>query len=185
MDNYLLDTNILSYWYNDRCPQYANVVAHVNVVRRAGSQPNDVSRIFISPVTIGEIEHGLRTAPNRDSDAVKARQADFLKFVREQCPEVNEITRHVGESYGTLKAWLFDHCSRRDLRTNEIRLSQLIDPVTTEELGADDNDLWIAAQAMTERLVYVTNDFRGSFGKMLEHFSKELDDLKVENWAKP
>mgnify|MGYP001233646403 CR=1 FL=1 len=88
---------------------------------------------------------------------------------------------HVGESYGELKAWLFNTCSPKTMRTRAGRLSQLFDPVTAEALGADENDLWITAQAMTHNMVLVTHDSRGNFGKVLCQFAGVLHP---EDWAK-
>ena len=175
MPDYLLDTNILRYWYDTRCDEHANVVRSVQAARRPDPQTGYISRLFISVVTLGEIEFGHRVTATPDV----RKRAEYMAFVREQCPERLEIVTHVGERYGQLKAWLFENCPPPGAE----RLRQLVHPITAEELGADENDLWIAAQAITFRLVLVTHDSRGSFGELLHHFKTTLGILDVDDWA--
>ena len=58
MTDYLLDTNILTYWYNARCPQNKNVIRKIEQVRQPDPQTGYVSRLFISVVTLAEVEYG-------------------------------------------------------------------------------------------------------------------------------
>ena len=180
MSDYLLDTNILRYWYDTRCDEHANILRHVEAARRPDPQTGYISRLFISVVTLGEIEFGHRVAEVPD----EKKQAEYMAFVREQGPERLEIVTHVGERYGQLKAWLFNNCSPNWMRRRAKRLSQLEYPVPAEELGANENDLWIAAQAIAHRFVLVTHDSRGNFGKLLHHFSETLGMLGVQDWGR-
>ena len=177
MPDYLLDTNIVRYWYDTHCPQHAKVLARVREVRQPDPQTQYVPRLFVSVVTVGEIEFGHRVAPMPEP----SKQSEYLTFLRGQCPEPLEIVPHVAEHYGKLKAWLFDTASDRKMRAKKYRLRQLIDPTSAEELQADENDLWIAAQAVTFKLVLVTHDSRGHFGDLLDRLSAEL---QVEDWAR-
>ncbi len=165
---------ILSYWYNTKCPENESVLAHVRVVRQPDPQTQYVSRLFISAVTIGEIEYGHRAAPARNV----AEQTQYLRFVHHEGLVSLKITRHVGKCYGELRAWLFKNCSPRTRRAKWPE--ECIDPTTAKELGVQENDIWIAAHAMTNNLVLVTHDRRGNFGKLLREFSKELH---VQDWA--
>jgi len=58
-----------------------------------------------------------------------------------------------------------------------LRPCQLVDPVTSLELGIQENDIWIAAQAISRNLTLVTNDamwrIRNIAGK----------SLHIDNWA--
>jgi len=175
--DYLLDTNILRYWYDTDCPEHANVLVHVSSARRPDPQSGYISRLFISIVTLGEIVYGHRVVLAPDP----AKQAAFSTFVAQQCPQALELNAHVTEHYGDLKAWLFNNCSPKSKRSRARRLRQLVDPISAEELGAQDNDLWIAAQAITHNLVLVTHDSRGNFGRILRAFSPTL---QVEDWTK-
>lgn len=186
MADYLLDTNILSYWYDDKIdvngrmkPTHESVVRNVARVRTPDPQTGYVARLFVSTVMLGEVEYGHRCVSA--SDPINRRkQSEYATFIREQCPVELDITRHVAEQYGQMRAWLFDTCSPRTLRTKAKRAEQLVFPATGQELGIDENDLWIAAQAMTHGLVLVTHDRRGNFGKVLAQFSSTL---RVEPWA--
>ena len=175
-DNYLLDTNILRYWYDDRCKEHAKVLARVEAVCRCDPQTQYVSRLFVSVVTLGEIEYGHRVTATPDA----AKQSAYRTFVFEQCPERLEITQPVGEHYGNLKAWLFNTYSDKKKRTKAQRVNQFVDPMPARELGADENDIWIAAQAMTFTLVLVTHDSRGHFGELQRQFGPTL---RVEDWT--
>jgi len=177
VSDYLLDTNILRYWYDTGCPQHANVLGRAQGVRRPDPLTGYVPRLFISVVTLGEIEYGHRVAPKPDA----RKQSEYTRFVREQCPETLEITTHVARQYGELKAWLFNTFSDRMKRAKAKRAQELVEPTTAKELGADENDIWIAAHAMTLNLVLVTHDSRGNFGRLQHQFAPEL---YVEDWAR-
>jgi tRNA(fMet)-specific endonuclease VapC len=174
--DYLLDTNILRYWYEKTCDEHARVVARVDSVRQPDPRTKYVSRLFVSVVTLGEIEYGHRVAHAPDP----VKQAAYAKFVREQCPVSLEMTNHVAEQYGEMRAWLFNNCGPNVKRSKAKRAEELVNPTTGKELGIDENDIWIAAQAKTHNLVLVTHDSRGNFGKMLNQFAPALT---VEDWV--
>ena len=178
MSDYLLDTNILRYWYDTGCPEHAKVLANVRAVRHPDPQTQYVPRLFVSVITVGEIEYGHRYAPTPNvSDQLK-----YCAFVRQQCPAPLEIITHVSRYYGELKAWLMGNFCPKTMRTRATRLKQLVDPATTEQqLHVQENDVWIAAQAMTFNLVLVTHDSRGNFGRLQRQFTPEL---RVEDWAR-
>ncbi|HUY33923.1 MAG TPA: type II toxin-antitoxin system VapC family toxin [Pirellulales bacterium] len=176
MPEYLLDTNILRYWYDTTCLENARVVSRVNAARQPDFQTGYISRLYVSVITLGEIEYGHRVALAPDP----AKQGAYRKFVREQCPVALEMTKHVAERYGEIRAWLFIHCSPNLKKSKAKRAEELVNPTTGKELGIDENDIWIAAQAKTHNLVLVTHDARGNFGKVLRQFAA---DLTVEDWA--
>lgn len=178
MANYLLDTNILSFWYKQHCKEHDSVLAHVMAVRRPDPETGYVPRLHVSVVTIGEIEYGHKANPAMNP----SDQASFKEFLRTECPEPYPITEHVGEHYGELKAWVLANCAPRELRTKPCRLSQLVDPMSGEALGVQENDLWIAAQAKAFGLVLVTHDSKHHFGKLLAHF-KSTHQIDAEDWA--
>lgn len=183
MADYLLDTNIISFWYDtkpDSAGQLKSTHIRVagNVARvRAPDQNGHVPRLFVSTVTLGEVEYGHRSASTPDP----AKQADYATFIREQCPEALDITRHVAEQYGQMRSWLFNNCGPRAGWSKKKRAEQLVFPASGQELCIDENDLWIAAQAVTYQLVLVTNDRKGNLGKVLQQFSTSL---QVEDWAR-
>jgi predicted nucleic acid-binding protein len=176
MTDYLLDTNIIKYWYDDGCSEHAKVMARVQAVRQADPQTGYVPRLFISVVTVGEIEYGHKAAPTPDL----SKQAEYVVFMRDQSIESLDLTRHVGGDYGRLRAWLFN--TFYDKKAKPKRPEQLVDPVTARELGVQENDIWIAAQAIALDMVLVTHDCR--LGDVLRRFAA-IWKLKWEpvDWA--
>jgi predicted nucleic acid-binding protein len=83
------------------------------------------------------------------------------------------IDEYVSDVYGELRASLFEKYIQKGKNK---RPEQLIDPVTATEIGIDENDLWIVAQAITYNLTLVTND------KMRRIFSVTPKELKHEIW---
>lgn len=176
MADYLLDTNIVAYWYDTSRSEHAKVLGRFGVVKLPDPVTKYVPRLYVSIITLGEIEYGHRVAPAPDT----AKQAEFKRFVREQCPEVLEMAGDVAEHYGELRAWLFDNCGPNVKKSKVKRAEELVNPTTGKELGIDENDIWIAAQAKTYNFVLVTHDSRGNFGKVLKQFAPALT---IEDWV--
>lgn len=176
MADYLLDTNIVAYWYDASRCEHAQVKNRVNVVKQPDPIAKYVPRLFVSVVTLGEIAYGHRVAHTPDA----ARQAEYARFVREQIPEVLEMTNDVADQYGELRAWLFNNCGPTTKRSKVKRAEELVNPTTGKELGIDENDIWIAAQAKAHNIVLVTHDSRGNFGRILKQFAPSL---AVEDWT--
>jgi tRNA(fMet)-specific endonuclease VapC len=78
--------------------------------------------------------------------------------------------------YGDLRARLFEKFAPKKRRRKGLRPEELVDPVTAKELGIQENDLWIAAQAIERNLVLVTND-------AMARIQEVASELKVEDWA--
>jgi predicted nucleic acid-binding protein len=181
--DYLLDTNIISFWYDTRCANHVKVENRVNAARKPDPTTGYVSRFFISVVTLGEIEYGVRVShvpdPVRQAE-YEARDAAKIKFVKEQCPVALEITKYVAEQYGEMRAWLFNNCGPKAKKSKAKRAEEWVNQTTGKELGIGENDLWIAAHAKTHNLVFVTNDSGGNFSQVLKQFAPSLT---VEDWT--
>jgi tRNA(fMet)-specific endonuclease VapC len=174
--DYLLDTNIVAYWYDRSRPEHAKVLDRIGAMKLPDPATKYVPRLYVSIITLGEIEYGHRVAPVPDA----TKQAEFTRFVREQFPEVLKMVDDVAEHYGELRAWLFDNCGPGVKQSKAKRAEELVNPTTGKELGIDENDIWIAAQAKTHNFVLVTHDFRGNFGKVLKQFAPALT---IEDWT--
>ncbi|HUY93493.1 MAG TPA: PIN domain-containing protein [Pirellulales bacterium] len=161
MNGYLLDTNAVCKWFQN----HANVVAHVNAL--PGNLP-----LVISAVTLGEIECGhYRSAGTNPS-----RRKSFEVWVSQTFPFPLPITRHTSSIYGQLKASIFNrHPPPRKSR----QVENCYDKVSGRELGIDENDLWIAAQAIEHKLVLVTND------RMRHILDGAGNTLLREDWELP
>lgn len=165
MDAYLLDTNILEYWYNPNRSEHKHVKKHIESL-------GEGTPLWISILTLGEIEYGHRLSPNPDPKA----QEQYLEFINERIPYVVEIDRHTVGFYGEMRARLFEKFAPKEKRKKGLRPEELVDPITAKELGIQENDLWITAQAIQYDMVLVTND-------KMNQICKVMPDLRVENWA--
>ena len=166
MDGYLIDTQTVSYWFDVERPQHRNVCDHVNAL------PDNVL-LLVSAITIGEIAFGHATTTESDA----GKQVAFNRFVQEHFPLSLPITKSTAICYSELRALLFGKYPPRGKKQR--RPEQCFDPITSHELGIDENDLWIASQAYERNLVLVTNDrmarIRDVAGRL----------LTVENWTNP
>jgi len=83
---------------------------------------------------------------------------------------------HTARTYGELRALLFDKYAQKKKRSG-LRPEQLFDPATSLELGIQENDLWIAAQAMVKNLTLVTSE------KLRRISEVAGDKLDIKNWT--
>ena len=165
MQGYLLDTNIVSYWYDESRPQ------HERVKQRIEELPQETP-LMISAITLGEIEYGLWVVLEDNATWQEA----FREFVDRRLPMVLGISKTTCTSYGMLRARLFEKYAPRERRRRALRPEQLIDPVTSRELGIQENDLWLGAQALEFNLVLASND-------AMERIRDTCNELQVENWT--
>ena len=164
MHGYLLDSNIVRYWFDAKCPE------HERVVQRTQQLPAGTP-LVVSAITLGEIEYGLRV-----QDKGAEFEAELVGFIHEQLPMVLSVTATTRIDYGSIRARLFKKFAPGELR-RKLRLpEQLVDPVRGLALGIQENDLWIAAQTVEHNLVLVSND-------RLTHLREVAPELRVENWA--
>ena len=133
--------------------------------------------LFVSPVTLGEIEFGYQC----QSPRVEKREAEFRAFIQAKAPSVLPIDKHTADPYGQLRAAIFDQFAPGGLRKKKKRPCQVTDHVTASTLGIDENDLWIAAQAIQYNLVLVTNDGMANIRAVLRQVAPALREL--ENWT--
>jgi tRNA(fMet)-specific endonuclease VapC len=162
---YLLDTNILSYWFDEKSPQHENVVRHL-----AALDANTPLRLSV--ISLGEMEYGHRCVSDTDT----AIQVAFEDFVSKRLPGVLRIQRSTSIHYGQVRARLFKKFAPKGKRSG-LRPCQLVDPITATNLGIQENDLWLAAQAIEFNLVLVTHD-RVS---RLKEVAADL--LEFEDWT--
>jgi len=163
-DAYLLDTNIASALW-DKC--HENHTGFRERLGRLGEAP-----VYVSVVSLAEVEYGLRIAPRIDGERQRRVRANMSQF------KVLALDRHVVEYYAELRARLFSKYSPRNSRG---RLTAKVVPDLWERspdklLGIQENDLWIASAAVERNLVLVTSD-------RLTHIQAVAgDDLRVERW---
>lgn len=148
MDGFLLDTNIFSIWHDSVLGE-----RHRRVTERIDGLESG-SPLWMSIVSLGEIEFGHHcTQP-----ASLERLSEFKAFIRKQNILFKEVTRHTTGQYGRLKAAIFQKYAPKEKRGKKKIIEQLLDPISGHALGAQENDLWIVAQALEHNLVLVSDD---------------------------
>lgn len=169
MEAYLLDCNTISDWFDETRPR------HRCVAQRAEESAQSDAVLVTSTVDIGEIEYGIKVAPQQKMQALNAllEQVD-IQFVRRRFLLAPE--RSTALVYGDLRARLFEKFAPKNRRRKGLRPEELVDPVTAKELGIQENDLWIAAQAIERNLILVTNDGMACIREV-------APELRVEDWA--
>jgi len=174
MRDFLIDTNIWEYWFNPkREPQHSNVLKHVAKLRQQSENDKNTFRVWISSVTWGEIEFGYQWQTKKEISL----ESQFRQFIYSVAPKEFIVNKHVTPEYGRIRVMLFEKFGPKDRKINGLRPEQLIDPVTSLQLGIQENDLWIVAQAITRNLTLVTND------KLARIQEVTGDELNIENWA--
>ena len=170
MPGYLIDTQTITYWFDGMSAEYPLVQAAAEA-RRSADAP-----LWISAISLGEIQYGHAAEP---AGAGPVRES-FVKFVRDKFPQVLGVSRHTPEPYGRIRAILFEMFGPKSRKSKKKRPEELCDPTTGRELGIDENDLWIVAQAAERNLVLVTHDKMVRIRKALQE--SEIG-VRIEDWA--
>ena len=163
MRTFLLDTCIWGYWFDsEKYPK-----EHANIEKRVQSLLTDQTpqqRLGISLITWGEIAVGIK----RNVSETSSIQIAHLHFVKGKDPWFVPLDMHTAEKYGELRGFL-----DREPRSNE-----MVDFYTWLEIGSQENDVWIAAQAIVRDLTLVTHD------KLTQIREIAGSELHIEDWAR-
>jgi predicted nucleic acid-binding protein len=111
---YLLDTNIVSYWFDGESPQNRDIVDRIRLLPESAP-------LFVSAISLGEIEFGFRV--RREENAGFERE--FFRFIQEKLPLVLDVTRTTRTDYGSIRAKLFDRYAPGHKRGKRLRLGRL------------------------------------------------------------
>lgn len=163
MRDCLLDTNIWSDWYKPDKNAY--------IIEKLKGK--STGKIHISEISWGELCYGYELLTTKE----KRKLGKILEFVASLNAIPLGINRHVSIEYGKLRAKLFNKYAPGELRKKGMRPHELIDPCTDKQLQIQENDLWIATQAIIYDLDLVTNDKMNAI--------KEIagKSLLIDNWA--
>jgi tRNA(fMet)-specific endonuclease VapC len=176
--DFLLDTQTVCYWYDTTCRQHRAVTANIASFREQSKSTEHRPRLLVSVITLGEIEYGHRVNPPPILDV----RMDYLRFVSEHLPDRLEVTEDTTAAFGELRSRLFNKYAPRGKRTPKMRPEQLIDPITSKELGIQENDLWLCAQAIGHSMVLVTNDGM----RRIREVSQGMQPLLlIQDWTIP
>lgn len=163
MEGYLLDTNAASALWNVRDENHQKIKEFIENIGN--------SLIFMSVIAISEVEYGLKRQNTRISDLTKANiRNEMSKF-----PEVISIDKHTSDPYSDLRAKLFDKYSEKKIKWAE----DLIDKTTAKKLGVQENDIWLASQAIQYNLILISSDRMNRINEITERLGGEL---KIRDW---
>ncbi len=169
MKGYLLDTNVIRHWLDESND------FHAAVAQKAKEAAQVQSLMVTSSIVLGEIEYGIAATGGK----AKQSLAEFRAQVAKQFAQKRlllSVSRSTTTIYGELRAKLFEKFAPKNRRTKGLRPEEMLDPVTAKELGIQENDLWIAAQAIERNLVLVTHD-------AMARIQEVASELTVEDWA--
>jgi len=168
MNGYLLDTNAASALWDARHQDHEKI--------RSFLQELSASLVWISVITLAEVEYGLKTV----SRFQESRQQD----VRDQMAGfvyVLDIDKHTIHPCSDLRAALFKIYAPRNRkgRLTKKWVEDLCERTSGKELGIQENDIWLAAQAIQYNLIFVSDDHM----LRLIEVSKSFDDpLQIVKW---
>lgn len=154
MNVYLLDCNAASALLDTLNPKHEGIS---NFVRNLGEQ-----RVYLSQIAVGEMKYGHRVHTINDSHPRYQEILERRNLLEEAIEEfaIKHLTKHTTEVYAQLRAKLFNQYAPRNKR-NIVKSrwpEALLEHTTGRELGIDENDIWIASQAVEGNLVLITDD---------------------------
>jgi tRNA(fMet)-specific endonuclease VapC len=168
MNGYLLDTNAASVLWDRRHREHKKI--------RAFLHGKAESPAWVSIFVLGEIEYGLKIAPQMDEARQNEVRRQMVAF-----PLILDVDKHTVGPYSDLRAALFKKFSPKDRRgrLEAKRPEDLWERTTAKELGVQENDIWIVAQAIQYNLVLITGDHM----RRLEEVSRTLPyPLQLAPW---
>lgn len=166
MDGYLLDTCVLIDMINAKNP------GHDAVWRRFRELPEE-SPIYTSSVVLGKLYVG----PRLYAKDAEAACREISRHLSENGIIPRQITDHTANCYSELKTAAMRKYDRDTVKSkNRAKWPEdWAEPSSGRKLGVDENDMWIAAQAIEQNLVLVTND-------RLDRLRDVAEELRVEKW---
>lgn len=165
---YLLDTNILGPLAELKAgcnnPECKALEKHWNALPEG-------TRIFLCPITVGEVESGVRV------DYANSDKASLAREILSAFPCLQIDANLARDYYAELRARLFNRYAPKgsDNRMKR-RINEWRDPTLPISLQIDENDLWIAAVAMAHNLILLTRDKMEAIKKVVG------SDIAFENW---
>lgn len=169
MHDYLLDTNILGHLAEFRAGISNSITDRLK--KHLKDRPHPL-RIHLCPISIGEVEYGIRVGPyDKDYESIKKILLTF------DCFDINRTVAY--ENYSKLRSKLYDKYAlkeKKEKKAERKRVSEWFDPTIDKDLQVNENDVWIAAVAMTYNFILVTND------KMTAIRSVAGSELQFEDW---
>ena len=170
MAAYLLDTNIASWLLDAQHKRHSDASGFVS---NAGGD----SHIYISRVTIAEIQYGYKVYANVNQTRKQAIEQRLKLF------QPREIDRHTTEPYSDIRAALFQQfvSKAKKGKATGRRPEELLDNTSGRELGIQENDLWIAAIAVQYNLILVTQDKMKNIRQAIQSLYPQFKFVSLPN----
>ncbi len=167
---YLLDTNVASWLLDAQHKRHSDTLEFVSDV-------GGDSHIYISRITIAEIQYGYKLHTNIDLARKQVIEQRLKLF------QPREIDRHTTEPYSDIRATLFQQCASKAKKgkVSGKRPEELIDRTTGKELGIQENDLWIAAIAVQYNLILVTQDKMKNIRQVIQKLYPKFQFVSLPN----
>ncbi len=146
--NYLLDSNTISEVYAPSSPGHATISSHLGAL-------TDQDQVFVSIVSLYELEYGWANAPDSKKKAIRRAiedvQTDFGILM---------LSTESAKKFGELKKIIKD--SRSPSKNNMKKFNV---------------DLMLAATAITKRCIFVSAD------NLYEDLRRLHSTLLIQNWT--
>lgn len=144
---YLLDSNIISDFYDKFSSGHSKISGKLTSL-------TDADRVYISILTLYELEYGWANAPDEKKEVIRQKIAEVQEDF-----EVLPLSAEGARLFGTFKKAI------REVRT-----------LSKENIKKHNIDMMIVATAVTEHCILVSND---PIYTELQPFHAELN---LENW---
>src|ERR1041384_5906196 len=137
-DVYLLDSCIASAYFDKRDKDHQKAATFVNNAVRAKDY------IYISCIAVAEIRYGLALYPNLVERHIKEVEQSLAAYKKRK-----DMNHDTAPYYASIRSDLMKkYCKKRaDGMFKRTRPESLIDKTTSQILGIQENDLWLASVA--------------------------------------
>lgn len=154
---FLLDTNVISGLVN---PSHA---LHLKAIEFKNQHAGQEEHLFICVISLAEMQFGLSMCESRLQRSNQAELDAVRKHIQaaSQLSQPLEITRHVALEQGQLRskwAWKVAPKKAAQSKLKGVPPEQWGDDWPATTLQITENDIWIAATALTHDLTVVTCD---------------------------
>jgi predicted nucleic acid-binding protein len=169
---YLLDTSIVSDIVNKGSAQHAAAQKFIE------SDKLYEEEIFVCAVTLGEMRFGREVLLLKVPGATQTQidEIDLRIAAAERFSDALQVSKHVAEDYARLRAAYAKGIAPKLLAANKLKSvppERWQQELPAGQLQITENDLWIAAVAITYDLTIVTRD------KDYERVKTHFPSLKV------
>lgn len=164
---YLLDTSIISDIIRSNSPRHKAATDFLK------ANEGVIDQIYICVISLGEMRFGREVRPLITPVPSSEQLLAMDQFITnaETLAEEVEINRHVAEDYARVRAAYAKGVALKQLQSKKLKSKPpelWQQDVPASQLQITENDLWIAAIAVTYDLVLVTAD--KDYQRVGEHY---------------